>query len=92
MAGPGPLSVAQALDEGYGVVCQFLVVGRRFGFEFGGFVLFQFPHERSLLSYNQFLDFFQSVIYDRHHKSAQTCVTTERLQVFMPRKSMCAFL
>ena len=50
MAGPGPLGVAQALDEGYGVVCQFLVVGRRFGFEFGGFVLFQFPHGAPLLS------------------------------------------
>lgn len=49
MAGPGPLGVAQALDEGYGVVCQFLVVGRRFGFEFGGFVLFQFPHGAPLL-------------------------------------------
>ena len=50
MAGPGPLGVAQALDEGYGVICQFLVIGGRFGFEFGGLVLFKFPHGASLLS------------------------------------------
>ena len=62
MTRPSSLGVTQALDKGYRIIRQFLIVGGRFGFEFCGLILFEFPHGAPSLLLISFLT-FSKVLY-----------------------------